>query len=164
MEVSVDEVKECLSNLDTSKACGPDGIPARQLKNAVNKKLPASARFSNLSLSRGKIAYEWKTADITPIHKKYSKEPAENYQPILLLNTVSKVLERCVGSRFYDHVKHSFTLLRHGFLRNRSCITQLLSVLHAIRQALDKNIQTDGIYLDLRKHSTQSIISFSWLS
>ena len=133
-------------------------------KNAVNKKLPASARFSNLSLSRGKIAHEWKTADITPIHKKYSKEPAENYQPILLLNIVSKVLERCVGSRFYDHVKHSFTLLRHGFLRNRSCITQLLSVLHAIGQALDKNIQTDGIYLDLRKHSTQSIISFSWLS
>ena len=163
MEVSVDEVKECLSNLDTSKACGPDGIPARQLKKCCEQKASAaSARFSNLSLSRGKIAYEWKTADITPIHKKYSKEPAE--KPILLLNTVSKVLERCVGSRFYDHVKHSFTLLRHGFLRNRSCITQLLSVLHAIGQALDKNIQTDGIYLDLRKHSTQSIISFSWLS
>lgn len=38
MEVSVDEVKECLSNLDTSKACGPDGIPARQLKKCCEQK------------------------------------------------------------------------------------------------------------------------------
>ena len=39
MEVSVDEVKECLSNLDTSKACGPDGIPARQLKKCCEQKV-----------------------------------------------------------------------------------------------------------------------------
>ena len=32
IEVSVDEVKERLSVLDTTKACGPDKIPARLLK------------------------------------------------------------------------------------------------------------------------------------
>jgi hypothetical protein len=32
IELSVEEVSNCLSSLDTSKATGPDGIPARILK------------------------------------------------------------------------------------------------------------------------------------
>ena len=79
---------------------------------------------------------------------KDSKEPAENYQPILLLPIVSKVLERCVFNCLYDHL---ITPLQHRFVRNRSCVTQLLSVLHTIGRNLDKNIQTDVIYLDFAK-------------
>ncbi|CAB4038391.1 Hypothetical predicted protein, partial [Paramuricea clavata] len=41
--------------------------------------------------------------------------------------------------------------LQHGFARNRSCITQLLRVLHSIGQNLDQNIQTDILYLDFAK-------------
>ena len=79
IEVSVDEIQECLSNLDTSKACGPDSIPARLLKECM------LCMLFKFSLSRGKLPYEWKTADITPLHKKDSKEPAENYRFISLL-------------------------------------------------------------------------------
>lgn len=122
VEVLVDEVRECLGNLATSKARGPDGIPARLLRECCEQIAPSLCAIFNLWLSKSKISYEWKTADITPIHKKESKEPAENYRPISLLNIVRNVLERCVGSRFYDHVKHSITLLQHGFLRNRSCV------------------------------------------
>ena len=46
---------------------------------------------------------------------------------------------------------HLITLLQHGFLRNRSCVAQLLSVLHPTGQYLDKNIQTDVLYLDFAK-------------
>ena len=49
---------------------------------------------------KGKIPREWKSADVTPIDKKDSKEAAENYRPISLLPIVSKVLERCVGIDF----------------------------------------------------------------
>ena len=105
----------------------------------------------NQSLSSGQIPTEWKSADITPIHKKDSAEPAENYRPISLLPIVSKVLERCVFNCLYGHVNNLITPLQHGFLRNRSCVTQLLSVLHTIGRNLDKNIQTDVIYLDFAK-------------
>lgn len=43
------------------------------------------------------------------------------------------------------------TQLQHGFIRNRSCVTQLLSVLHSIGEVLDKNIQSDVLYLDFAK-------------
>lgn len=41
--------------------------------------------------------------------------------------------------------------LQHGFLKNRSCVTQLLSVLHDVGLNLDMNIQADVIYLDFAK-------------
>lgn len=44
-----------------------------------------------------------------------------------------------------------FSDLQHGFLKNRSCLTQLLSALHDTALNLDKNIQTDVIYLDFAK-------------
>ena len=147
----VNEVRECLSNLDISKACGPDGIPARLLKECSEQIAPSLCLLFSFSLSWGKLPYEWKTADITPLHKKDSKEPAENYRPISLLTIISKILERCVATHFCDHVTHLISLSQHGFLKNRSCVTQLLSVLHAIGEALDKNIQSDLIYLDFAK-------------
>ena len=56
-----------------------------------------------------------------------------------------------MSNRFYTFVKDLISALQHGFLPNRSCVTQLLPVLHAIGQILDKNIQTDMIYLDFAK-------------
>ena len=151
IQVSVDDVTNHLNGLDTSKACGPDGISARLLKECSQQIAPSLCGIFNQSLSSGQIPTEWKSADITPIHKKDSKEPAENYRPISLLPIVSKVLERCVFNCLYDHVNNLITPLQHGFLRNRSCVTQLLPVLHTIGQNLDKNIQTDVIYLDFAK-------------
>ena len=78
-------------------------------------------------------------------------EPTENYRPaISWLRVISKVLERCVCIKLYHHVKQFISPLQHGFLRYRLCTTQLLSV-NAISQNLDKNIQTEVVYLDLAK-------------
>ena len=77
--------------------------------------------------------------------------PASNYRPISLLCLVNKVLERCVGKKLYYHIKNVITPLQHGFMQNRSCVSQLLSVLHSIGKNLDNNIQTVILYLDFAK-------------
>ena len=148
IELSEQEVANCLTNLDVSKASGPDGIPEHLLKECSNQIAPQLCCLFNLSLSSSWIPSEWKSADVTPVHKKESKKPAENYRPISLLLIVSKVLERCVYQRFYDHVAHLVSEYQHGFLRNRSFE---LSVLHTIGYYLDKNTQTDLLYLDFAK-------------
>ena len=149
--LQVDEVFQCLTNLDTSKASGPDGIPSRLLQACSLEIAPSICELFNYSLHTGHIPSEWKSANVTPVHKKERKELAENYRPISLLPILSKVLERCVCLRLYNHIEHLINQSQHGFLRQRSCITQLLSVLHTIGQSLDKNIQTDTIYLDFAK-------------
>ena len=80
----------------------------------------------NHSLSSGTVPSEWKSADVSPIHKKDNKEPASNHRPISLLPTISKVLKRCVCNRFYEHVRDMISKAQHVFLNGRSCVTQLL--------------------------------------
>ena len=149
--ISVDEVTDCLKSLGTSKASSPDGIQSRLLKECAGQIAPSLCDIFNHSLQSVRLPSEWKSANVTPIHKKQQKELAENYRPISLLPIVSKVLERCVYTNFYYHILHLITPYQHGFLRNRSCITQLISVLHTIGKNLDKNTQTDIVYLDFAK-------------
>ena len=137
-------------DLDIMKACGPDGIPARLLKECANE-LPPSLLMFNTSLKTAWLPKEWKETYVTPVHKKKSKEPASNYRPISLLCLVNKVLDRCVGNILYYNIKNVITPLQHGFIQNRSCVSQLLSVLHSIGKNLDNNIQTDILYLDFAK-------------
>ena len=150
-ELSVNEVAECLNNLNTAKACGRDGIPACLLKECSQHIAPCLCDLFNHSLHHGRVPSEWKAADVTPIHQKHSKELAENYRPISLLPIIGKMLERCVCRRLYDHVIKFISHTQHGFLRNRSCITRLLQVLHIIGEIMDNNTQTDILYLDFAK-------------
>ena len=79
-------------------------------------------------------------------------EQTENYRLVSLLCIIGKNLERCVCIlTLNNHVKQLTSPLKHDFLRNRSYTTQLLSVFNANGQNLDKNIQTEVVYLDLVK-------------
>ena len=148
--MSVAKMRHHLKNLDTSKASGPDGIPAHLLKECCDQIARGHCTILNQSLGSAKLPSEWKSADIVPIIKG-SKELAEYYRPISLLPIISKVLECCVFNRLYEHLKRFTTDLQHGILKNRSCVTQLLSVLHDVRLNLDRNIQIDVIFFDFAK-------------
>ena len=144
--------KKChfLAHLDPTKATGPDGIPARVLRECSYGNAPSLCSLFNHSLRTGTVPSEWISAG-APIHKKYKTELAINYRPISLLSIISKVLERCVCNRFCEHIRDSTNEAQHGFIHGRSRATQLLSTLHRIGQLLDKNTQTDILFLDFAK-------------
>ena len=76
--LTTEEVAACLYNLDISKASGPDGIPARILKECSHQIAPSICDLFNHSLRTGRLPSQWKSVDVTPIHKKDLKEPVEN--------------------------------------------------------------------------------------
>ncbi|CAB4009432.1 Hypothetical predicted protein, partial [Paramuricea clavata] len=88
--LGVEEVEACLHDLDMSKACGPDGIPSCLLKECSREMAPSVCALFNQSLNIGRIPSEWKSANMTPIHKKDLRELAENYRPISLLPILGK--------------------------------------------------------------------------
>jgi len=47
-----------------------------------------------------------------------------------------------------------FTDCQHGFIKGRSCSTNLLNVLDAWTEAIDKGIPIDAVYLDFAKALT----------
>ena len=118
LQVSVHEVEFRLRNLDMTK---PVARMEYQHPFSRNVVVVLHQVFANcLSLRVCRLPLEWKSENITPVHKKSFKEPEENYRPISLLPTMAKVLDRLVSKTLYQHV---ISFNQHGFLRKRSCIT-----------------------------------------
>ena len=112
---------------------------------------PSLTELFNLSLRLGCLLEDWKLANIFPVFKKDNKEQAENYRPISLLSIVPRVMEWCIFTAIRDHVFNLISACQHGFIAERSCVTQLVEVLDQIGTKLDRGVQVDIIYLDMSK-------------
>ena len=91
-------------------------------------------------------------------HSKGRAQLTTNVTRILIYRSLCQYIGRycrltppTVVVLLYSHVSQSIISLQHGFMRSRSCSSQLLSVLHSIGEALDKNKQTIVLYLDFAK-------------
>ena len=83
--VQTEEVCAILKSLATGKACGPDQINNRVLKEVAESIAEPLTRLFNASLSRSTVPDIWKKANVSPIHKKDDKTAVENHRPISLL-------------------------------------------------------------------------------
>ena len=107
----------------------------------------------NKSLECGKIPEEWKTAEITAIHKKGSKNEPGNYRPVSLTCVLCKVLESIIRDAIVEHFAQYklYAKCQHGFRNKRSCISQLLEVIEDLTVYLNDGKNIDIVYLDFRK-------------
>ena len=105
----------------------PNSIPLRVLSECAVELAPSLNALYNLSLSIGSFPSEWKHAHITQLLKNGSKNLVNNYRPISLFNSVSKILEQLVFEKVYAIVNPLISPNQHGFIRKRSVQSQLIS-------------------------------------
>jgi hypothetical protein len=77
----------------------------------------------------------------------------DNYRPILLLSSISKVLDKIVAEKLVYHLNINDLLYQHqyGFLAKRSTEHILMQILNFVTKALKDNMFCIGVFLDLRK-------------
>ena len=87
----------------------------------------------NLLPEEGIIPPEWKEANITPLFKRGSSK-SEYYRPVSLTSVVCKLLKALIRDHMVEFlVKHKLiNISQHGFLKERSCLTNLLCCLEEI--------------------------------
>ncbi len=146
-------VQKLLSNLNTSKAAGPDGISAKILKELACEISPILTHILNQSLHTGDIPSDWLDANVMPLFKKGDKLKAENYRPVSLTCIVCKLLEHIIFANVMDHadLHNIMTKFQHGFRTKHSCETQLLLTTHDMTKSYDNKLQVDMIVLDFSK-------------
>lgn len=71
-----------------------------------------------------------KRANVTPVFKADAKDLVENYRSISPLSIPSKSHEMIAHNAIYAHVAPYLTDSQHGFIRGRSCATQLVLTHH----------------------------------
>ena len=136
-----------------NKSPGVDGIPPKLLMETVEQISIPLARVFNLSLKEGVVPFEWKEANIIPLFRKGSRNKSENYRPVSLTSVICKLLERLIKDHMVDFlVKHKLlNSSQHGFLKARSCLTNMLCFLEEITKWIDVGSPVDIIYLDFQK-------------
>ena len=107
----------------------------------------------NLSISTGVFPEDMKLADILPLFKSGSRTALTNYRPILLLPTISKLLEKLVYSRVYTFLNKNDSIFKsqYGFRQKHSCKHAVTKLIGKICKGLGNNKNTIALYIDLSK-------------
>ena len=90
---------------------------------------------------------------MTPIFKSGNVGQYNNYRPISVLPTISKILEKIVYSRLLnfldsEHILYNYQL---GFRKNRSIQMALSILVDRIQQCISKKQYVIGTFIDLSK-------------
>lgn len=151
--MSVNGVEKLLSDINPSKACGPDRIPCRLLKEIAHELAPCLTVLFEQSLATGKLPKDWLNANVSPIFKKGNRNLAANYRPISLTSVICKIFEHIITKHIRNHLDMHGILspFQHGFRYKHSCESQLLITTHDLMRHRDKNHQVDVAVLDFSK-------------
>ena len=151
--VTPEVVASKINNMKENKSPGVDGISPKILKETVEQISTPLAHVFNMSLQEGIVPLEWKEANIVPLFKKGSRNKSVNYRPVSLTLVICKLLETIIRDHMMDFlVKHKLiNPSQHGFLKARSCLTNLLCFFEEITKWVDEGSPVDVIYLDFQK-------------
>lgn len=145
--ILIDEVKSILVKLDHYKASSPDNKPAIFYKNLSGSIILPLSILYNKSLSEYPTL--WKTSYVTPTFKTGNRSTVENYRPISILCTISKVFERLIFNRLYAHVREHIRPSQHGFVSGKSVQSNLLEYMNFIVKSISNGGHVDTIFTDL---------------
>ena len=112
INITADEVKLKLKNLDIHKATGPDKIPSIILKNLSDELSTPLATLFNKSIKEGIVPLIWKTAEITAIFKKGDKTNPTNYRPVSLTSIICKILESLITDKIREYMESNSFFLK----------------------------------------------------
>ena len=140
-----------INQLNTSKPTTLNNIPVKILVETNNICPHFISKFFNDAVVNSTFPATLKMAEITPAHKKDETTLKENYRPISILPSVSKIF----GRTMYDHIyEYMGTKLSHylcGFRKGYSTQYCLIAMLEQWKKALDKHNIAGALLTDLSK-------------
>ena len=152
---NIDEiiVKKTINNLPTKNSCGYDDISSKNLKVIAPVIIKPLTLLINPVLNTGIFTDKLKIAKVIPIYKKGDPQLFENYRPISLLPTISKILEKIKHkqlSSYFDEYGIFFPN-QYGFRHKHSTEYASLEMIDRIINKMDSNEIPIDIFLDLSK-------------
>ena len=148
-----EDIHRTIELIPAHSAAGPDGIPAKLLKECAGELKTPIYILWRKSLDLGQFPSKLKNSIVVPVHKKGDRSLPKNYRPISLTSHLSKIFERVVVAVLTDYLNSMdlFNSQQHGFRSGRSCLSQLLEHHQKILAYLESGADVDVVYLDFAK-------------
>ena len=134
-------------DLDVKKACQDTDIPAKIIRE--NCDIFADIIFQNINngIASSVFPASVKNANITPVHKKDSKNIEYNYRPVSILSNISKIYERCLYSQISKFFEEKLSDYQIGFRKGFNAQHCLVVMIEKWRKSLDKR-ESFGTFLN----------------
>jgi len=147
------EVEEIIRNSKNSFAVGYDEIPTCLLKCSSKVISAPLAYIINLCLENGYFPEQLKNSDVKLLFKKGDKSNLENYRPIALLPTLSKILEKILFIRLTCFLSkfRIFSDSQNAFIKGRNTERAVFQMVQEITGSVNKSRSTGALFLDLSK-------------
>jgi ribonuclease P/MRP protein subunit RPP40 len=151
--ITTEVIYKKLKQLKVGKAAGIDGIATKVLIECAEELCKPLQILYNCSLKDGIVPKEWKLANVSALYKKGSKELAGNYRPVSLTSHVGKVMESVIKDVMVEYLMKNelINASQHGFVKGKSCLTNLLEFFEKVTDWVDNGEPVDVIYLDFQK-------------
>ena len=151
--VPYSKVLNLLNSLSKSKATGLDKISGKILKAAASSIASLLTYIFNHALISSHFPSEWKVARLLPLFKKGPRNLAENYRPISILPSISKLMERIMYDQLYEYLNENSLLSDHqfGFRKFHSTASALLDCTNSWYMNMDRKMFNLVVFLDLKK-------------
>ena len=142
-----------LNRLKRNKATGIDSLPPNLLKDCAEEIAGPISHIINLSLTTSTVPTIWKSAKINPAFKSGNPDLVENYRPISILPTLSKLLERTVHDQLYSFLERNSLLSnsQFGFRKRRSTKMAATLLCDSVRKGFENGLLVGCLFLDLSK-------------
>lgn len=151
-DVTLEEIKGAIQQLQSGKSPGEDGLPAEFYKAFSDLLAPRLLNVYNNALSRGCLPDSMQTAIITLIHKKdRNPQLCGNYRPVSLINVDAKLLAKILATRLEGLLPKLIHPDQVGFIKNRTSSDNLRRLLHLMWQAGREPDVTVALSLDAEK-------------
>ena len=122
IEVTTQDIEKYISYLETKKSSQASDIPTKIIKENVDVFPDFLSSSINSSIKSSFFPSCLKFADVTPLHKKGRKSAKQNYRPVSILPTLSKICERSLFkqmSSYFENIISKYQLfLGKALVRN----------------------------------------------
>lgn len=151
--VTSDLIIKIIDGLNNKLSSGWDNFSPNLLKKCKVELADILAHLINSVLVSGIFPDSLKFTIVRPLFKKGPKDNIQNYRPISLASTFSKVIEKIVLISLNEHFSSRGLLadFQHGFRRGRSTVSAAANFVHATLEKLDSGSKVAGLCLDLSK-------------
>ena len=140
-----------LKVLQTNKASGFDNISPKFLKLGAERLSHSLTPIINNSIYQNKYPEYAKKAEVTPLYKKSDQLAKENYRPLSILTSTSKIFEGILCDQLLSFISSSLSLDLSAYRKSYSCNNVLVKCLENWRHAVDNNKHVGCILIDLSK-------------
>ena len=140
-----------LKQLKTNKASGFDKIPAKFLKMGADQLCFSLTPIINSTIDGNTYPDQTKRAEVTPLYKKSDNLAKENYRPLSILTSTSKIFEGIMCDQLLNFVSPLLSNELAAYRKTYSCNNVLVKCVENWRKSLDNNEHVGCILIDLSK-------------